>query len=256
MRNVPQYRKWTPAWFVHVLRDFAPGEICCGAINLMLGDHLLGSRHAVGIYHWPTKSYEAWITLQNLLYLIKPRTMVELGAGRSSHYLSEYAFKNDAAYVSFEQHLFYYWKLRRGLKAAFLPNHHIKYAPLKQDWYSPRRVRQYLRNFESIEFLFYDGPATPSGGSRNSAAFEEIIFPLLNQVKMVLVDDVHRELENRIAGKLCRRFRLHRYDLFSCSDDTRMAFLFNDAANAAMKQLHEPVQKLLQPPPEATGTEV
>jgi len=94
---------------------------------------LLYTGHSMGLISWATKSYEVWLILQNLLYLVKPETLVEFGSGRSTHYLAEYALKNSAKLLSFEQHLYYCLKVNLGLKFSFLPSGLVKYAPIIGD---------------------------------------------------------------------------------------------------------------------------
>lgn len=183
--------------------------------------------HACGLYTWPTKSYEVWMLLQALLYLIQPNTLIEFGAGRSTFYLSEYAFKFRKKLVSFEQHFYYFIKLNLGLKFSMLPSGFVKHVPVKNGWYDLDAVKKSLRGITNIDFLFYDGPATPSFGDRSAEQFYTHILPLLKEVKFIIVDDVHRAKEDAIAAHLVNTLNLKRYNIDSKSNDTTLALLLD-----------------------------
>lgn len=193
--------------------------------------------HALGVLTWPTKSFESWVLLQNLLYIIQPGTTVELGAGRSTFYLGEYAFKKKKVYCTFEQHRYYLYKLKLGLSLSFLPSHFVKYAPISGDWYDTKVVEKHLAGIDHIDFLYCDGPATPSNGYRGSKSFYDIIYPKLQQVKFVLLDDVHRPLENTMADELKNNFGMVRYNFHSESDDTLFAVMFSAEINKKVRKM-------------------
>jgi len=203
-------------------------------------------QHAVGLHTWPTKNYEIWVILQDLLYLIKPQELVEFGAGRSTNYLAEYAYKFQAKLVSIEQHFFYFVKLRIGFKCLFLPVRVIKYAPLRGCWYDVKRVKKYLEPLRNIDFLFYDGPTGTSKGDRNSEDFYIHVIPLLKNIKMIVVDDVHRDKENKIAQHLTRELKLKRYNV-TYIHNAQVAFLFSPAAEEKAAELPIYLKKLLVP---------
>ena len=74
--------------------------------------------HSTGLLTWETKSYEIWLVLQNLLYLLKPKTLLEFGSGRSTNYLAEYALKFGAKFISIEEHFYYCLKVNLTLKLS------------------------------------------------------------------------------------------------------------------------------------------
>lgn len=184
--------------------------------------------HSVGIITGKTKNYELWLIIQFLLYSIRPLTLVEFGAGRSTNYLAEYAFKYGARLLSFEQHLFYAYKINLGLKLLFLPWGAVKYAPLKNGWYDVRCVQKSLSQFDNIEFLFYDGPTRITSEDRSSENFYKYIVPKLGKVKMVVIDDVHRDQENRVASYLAKNLGLKRFDLKSINTNILSILLSED----------------------------
>lgn len=205
------------------------------------------SDHARGLFTWPTKSYEVWMLLQSLLYLIRPKVLVEFGSGRSTYYLSEYAFKYHATLVSFEQHRFYYHKINKGLELSFLPTGVVKHAPLHRGWYDLNKVLKHLEMIDPIDFFFYDGPATPSGGDRSAECFFEHIVPRLKNVKLMIVDDIHREKENHIASRLANDLDLRKFNVYSDSDDTYSSMLFSKNSEKMILSLPDFLKKLLLP---------
>ena len=206
----------------------------------------LRMRHAVGLKIWPTKCYEFWLILQQLLYLVKPRTIVEFGSGRSTNYIAEYIHKFGGNYISFEQHLYYYFKFNIALSFLFLPWGIVRHAPLRGDWYNEKVVRENLRGITNIEFLFYDGPTAASKGKRDSKTFFSTIVPLLNNVKMIVVDDVHRQIENVVAQSLKDKYNLKRYNIFSICDHTRIAILLSQEATEKVALLPPYLHKCLE----------
>jgi hypothetical protein len=206
----------------------------------------LRKRHAVGLKTWPTKCYEFWLILQQLLYLVEPKTIVEFGSGQSTNYIAEYVHKFGGNYISFEQHLYYYLRFNIALSFLFLPWGFIRYAPLKGDWYNEKAIKKNLQDVKNIEFLFYDGPAELGKVRRDSKMFFKVIPPLLEKVKVIVVDDVHRNHENMIADYLKETYHLKRYNLFSASDNTRIGILLNEEAVKKVKLLPLFLQKLLE----------
>jgi hypothetical protein len=204
-------------------------------------------RHSIGLVTWSTKSYEKWLILQNLLYLTRPAQLVELGAGRSTYYLAEYALKFSAKVVSIEQHLYYCLKINTALKLSFLPAGIVKYAPIRGDWYDVNRVKKYLLPFNNIDFLYVDGPTILSHGRRESRSFYNSIPPFLGKVKMIMVDDVDREESNEMAGYLRKGFSLKRYDVKGSEGEPVLAILLDCDAAKKVSELPSYLRNLLIP---------
>lgn len=206
----------------------------------------LRRRHAIGLKIWPTKCFEFWLILQEMLYLVQPKTIVEFGSGRSTNYISEYVHKFGGNYLSFEQHLYYYLKFNIALFFLFLPWGTVRYAPLKSDWYNVEIVNRHLKGIKNIDFLFYDGPAILGKGSRASKSFFSTVTPFLQDVKMIVVDDVHRLEEQKVAQVLKDDYCLKRYYIYSICDHTRIALLLNQEAAEKIAQLPIYLQKHLE----------
>lgn len=223
----------------------APREIAKKLLNENQQLIIKKNLHQVGLYGWPTSSYEVWLILQNLLFLIRPGKLVELGSGRSTHYLAEYASKFKHDILSIEQSLFYFLKVNIGLRSSFLPSGIVKHVPVRGDWYSQERVTQLLSAFGEFDFIMIDGPAEFTSAKRDSEGFYKCIFPQLSHIKMALVDDVHRENCDKIAKDLTARYPLKRYDI-SYNNTNSLAFLIHANYVDQVQKLPSYLQGLLK----------
>jgi predicted O-methyltransferase YrrM len=145
--------------------------------------------------HWGTKSFECWTVLMALLALVRPRTIVELGSGRSTSYLADYAKKADARFASIEQNRFYVRKVRRGMRNSFLDPRYVHYVPLADDgWYDGERLRRAV-DFP-CDLLFVDGPVgvdeALGTGRRNIERALAWLRAAAASSRAIIVDDVHR----------------------------------------------------------------
>lgn len=145
--------------------------------------------------HWGTKSFECWTVLMAMLALVRPRSIVELGSGRSTSYLAEYAMKEGVRYASIEQNRFDVAKIRRGLRNSFLDHRYVHHVPLARDgWYDGERLRRVV-DFP-CEFLFVDGPVgvdeAVGTGRRKVERSLTWLRAAAATSKIVMVDDVHR----------------------------------------------------------------
>ncbi len=203
--------------------------------------------NAVGLYTWPTKSYEVWLVLQHLLYLTRPQKLVEFGSGRSTNYLAEYALKFKAPLISFEHSLYYALTANLCLKLSFLPTRIVKHAPIRGDWYDEKTVAKHLNQFGPFDFLFVDGPSEFNKIiNRNSPKFSNIVLPFLRDVRLIVVDDVHREAVNALAWDLTKRYHLKRYDI-NYNQTNTLAFLLNEDYSPELLKLNSNLADLLVP---------
>jgi predicted O-methyltransferase YrrM len=148
-----------------------------------------------GARHWGTKSFECWTFLMALLSLVRPRAVVELGSGRSTSYLTEYAMKTGVPFASIEQNRFYVAEIRRGLRNSFLSERYVHHVPLAADgWYDAARLDRTV-DF-TCDFLFVDGPVGADEalgrGRRNLERAVAWLSAAAATSRVVMVDDVHR----------------------------------------------------------------
>ena len=138
------------------------------------GGALIRGLLRTGLVTWGTKSFECWSALVAALAIVRPTSILELGSGRSTSYLGEYAAKSGVLLASLEQNWFYAHKVRRGLRRGFLDPSCVHYAPLDADgWYSERALDVVAArpfNARAVEWLAH----------------------AVRQARLLVVDDVHR----------------------------------------------------------------
>jgi hypothetical protein len=155
-----------------------------------------------GTRQWGTKSFEFWTFLMVLLALVRPKSMVELGSGRSTSYLTEYAMKEGIPFASIEQNRFYVVRNKRGLRNSFLSDGYLRYVPTGEDgWYRVEKLNRVV-NFP-CELLFVDGPTEfLAPGSRHTERSLNWLAAASATSKVVIVDDVHRKPNLEMFHKL------------------------------------------------------
>jgi len=188
---------------------------------------------------WPTKPFIFWLLLQNLLFLIEPKKILEFGSGRSTNYLSEYAFKNGAEFVSIEHNVYYYLKVKLGLKLSFLNPAHIKFVPLVGDWYKISKLNKFLEHYKNIELLFLDGPTNGTTQRRDPEIFYKYVLPRLEDIKIIFIDDTNWDFGEKTAEKIRKMLNLVRYDVKYKSGplDVKMTLLLNQSNIKKIKEL-------------------
>jgi predicted O-methyltransferase YrrM len=200
--------------------------------------------HTIGALTWATKSYETWLVLQNLLYLVRPKKLVEFGSGRSTHYLAEYALKFGAELISIEQNLAYCMKVNSALKLGFLPSGVVRHAPIRGDWYDVNVVEKSLASVGNFDFLFIDGPAEFGPCHRNSKKIYTSVFPRLDHIKMIVIDDVHLKECHDMALYLMKKHTLQRCDINYNGTNT-LAFLLGKGYSENFSKLPHYLRDLL-----------
>lgn len=135
---------------------------------------------------WPTKSFEFWAFLMGLLQRIEPETLLEIGSGRSTFYLAEYAHKQGKSFVSIEQSQ--EWAILTNALARFggIEKEYVKRVPVGADgFFDDQMLRKSIP--ESADFLLLDGP----NGARDSARQAELYKSLAKMARVAIVDDIH-----------------------------------------------------------------
>ena len=130
---------------------------------------------------------------------LKPSCVLELGGGRSTLFLAEYAMggRGERLHYTIEHDARWVSKLNWNLQEAHM--HHfskILYAPIVNDWYDINYIRSQIP--EKIDMLFIDGPP---GDSRKSPRGQQFIDELVesNELKLVVIDDTHREENDQFS---------------------------------------------------------
>lgn len=134
---------------------------------------------------WSTKSHDWWVLLGAVLKRLEPRSILELGAGRSSIYLSEYACKEGRSIVSIDEDP--QWVAVVQLIARFggLRDDFAHHVPLGADGYYDVELVEKLIT-EPPDFVYLDGPIQTRSGLMNHPSLME----LCANADVIVVDDI------------------------------------------------------------------
>ena len=162
---------------------------------------------------WPTKDYEIWLLLQFILFIEKPKKLLEFGSGRSTHYLAEYNQKFGGEFFSIEENFMFVFKNWLGLKLSYLSDFRLFYIPIKKGWFSLRKLRK-IKDIINADFVFIDAPGGATNkidkGSRCSANGISYMLENFNTTPNIVIDDLQCE-ESLI---FCQNYLKGRSDLY------------------------------------------
>lgn len=170
-----------------------------------LGMLAMRGLQGMGVQTWGTKSFEFWTLLCVALWLVRPRSIVELGSGRSTQYLADYAMKEGIPFVSVEQARGWARRVRGALAAGLIHGefvHHVPIAP--HGWYDIDRLDALVR--VPCEALYVDGPVGVQEGlgpgSRDGEPARAWLFRAVRSVRLLVIDDVNRVQNLRLLHAL------------------------------------------------------
>jgi len=162
--------------------------------------HLASLQPAVALppKGWGTKGFKFWTFLSLLLDCSDCSRLLELGSGRSTITLAEYAKSRNAVLKSLETDRKWFNKARWELRCLGLsddPIHLVKWqkGPV---WYSVDKFRSIARSNGSFDFAFIDGPNDNSGGSlgiRDTDIALREIQNCTSGADIFVIDDVQRQ---------------------------------------------------------------
>lgn len=166
-----------------------------------LGRLSMRALQGAGVQTWGTKSFEFWTLLSAALWLVRPRSVVELGSGRSTQYLADYAMKESIPFVSIEQAAGWARRVRRGLAAGLVAGDVVHYVPVApHGWYDRDRLDSLVR--VPCEALFVDGPVGAQEGLGHAVRDNDVARAWFRQMaphlRLLIVDDVNREDNRRL----------------------------------------------------------
>lgn len=146
---------------------------------------------------WGTKGFEFWCLLSLLLRKSNCTSILELGTGRSTITLAEYAKFRKAHLTCLETTKPWFNKVRLDLRCLKLQQDVVHLVPLdkKTGWYNLEQFRAATRGTPEIDLLFVDGPNEPEGSSRGIRSSEigmSEIKACAGNAEVIIVDDVHR----------------------------------------------------------------
>jgi Methyltransferase domain len=154
-------------------------------------------------YGW---SNEGWSAKTNLVeYLVNHNlhftgTFLECGSGLSTVLMSQIAQKTGAKIFSLEHHPEWHTRMRATLSDMGLQSGGVLLTPLTNygdfDWYAETPE---LASVSSIDLILCDGPPSNTLGGRYGL-FQRI-FPKLAPRARIVVDDSHREYEQKLLKR-------------------------------------------------------
>ena len=146
---------------------------------------------------WGTKGFQFWTFLSLLLTKSNCLRILELGSGRSTITLAEYARFRPARFISIETNRRWFNKARFELRMLRVSEEvvHLVDWDSGKTWYDVEQFRATIRELGNFDFAFIDGPNDSdgsSGGIRNSNVALSEIQRCIGEAEVVIVDDVHR----------------------------------------------------------------
>lgn len=156
---------------------------------------------------WGTKGISFWALLSAILIKARPTSLLELGSGRSTTFLADYAFRNRAQFVSIEQSEIWHRKAVADLQFMKVKGAHVHHVPISQPdgeppWYDVDEVNR-LVGKHAFDFVLVDGPV---GDARRSPSGKALIARAARRARLVMVDDVHRHYNDVAFKSLAKRF--------------------------------------------------
>jgi len=169
-----------------------------------VGGRVGGGLQSLGVQTWGTKSFEFWTLLAVTLWVVRPRSILELGSGRSTSYLGDYAQKEGARFVSVEQNRRFAFRMRAALRAGFVDPAAVRHVPVRGGWYDLERVTRLAPR--PCELLFVDGPVGEQESLGTATRTDESAVGWLRSVaaeaRALVVDDLQRPANVGLAGEL------------------------------------------------------
>lgn len=140
---------------------------------------------------WGAKDHKFWCLLSSLLISCKPRSILELGAGRSTTFFADYADAEGIDFASIEESPHWYAEIHRDLRFMFLSGKYIKHVPLDHAtrWYD-KELFENAVEFNRYDLVMIDGP---SGVGMRSSLSNQNLDMALRDARMIIVDDTQRE---------------------------------------------------------------
>lgn len=146
---------------------------------------------------WSTKGFDFWLLLAALLKQVRPQNILELGTGRSTLTMAEYASASGANFVSLETDPRWYSKAVWELRWVAIKRRHIHFIAKAGEsaWYDAAAFDALIPQDARFDFAYIDAPNDSRGnskGSRDSDTGAAKIRNVVDGAKVIVIDDVHR----------------------------------------------------------------
>ena len=139
---------------------------------------------------WGAKDHKFWCLLSTLLLKCKPKSILELGAGRSTTFFAEYAYESDIPFVSIEESPIWYAEIYRDLRLMFLPGTYIRHVPVDPatDWYDSEHADNAM-DVTPYDLVMIDGP---TGRGKRDYRGNMIVERAIRKARIIIIDDTQR----------------------------------------------------------------
>jgi predicted O-methyltransferase YrrM len=138
------------------------------------------------------------------LWSVRPRSILELGSGRSTSYIGDYAMKEGVQFVSIEQRAWWARRVWVALRFGLVDPSCVRHVPVRGDWYDVGRLDRLVP--ASCDMVFVDGPVglqeSLGSADRAGATAQRWLTPVIGGARILVVDDVHRPPNLALAEAL------------------------------------------------------
>jgi predicted O-methyltransferase YrrM len=146
------------------------------------------------------------LTLAHVTKRLKPRLTVELGSGISTLVLAKSGAKK---IVSLDHSIEFGTQTREmlvghGVRGVDIRIHELESYPSGYKWYA----KSTLKGLVKIDLLVIDGPPSSTNPDARYPALEHLV-PLLSPKATVILDDVYRDEERKLADAIAKALPNH-----------------------------------------------
>ena len=146
------------------------------------------------------------LTLAHVTKKMKPRLTVELGSGISTLVLAKSGAKK---IISLDHSIEFGSQTREmllshGVRGVDIRIHELETYPRGYKWYA----KSTFKGIAKIDLLVIDGPPSSTNPDARYPAFEHLI-PLLSPRATVILDDVYRDEERKLADAIVKALPNH-----------------------------------------------
>jgi len=146
------------------------------------------------------------LTLAHVTNKVKPRLTVELGSGISTLVLAKSGAKK---IISLDHSIEFGAQTREmllshGVRGVDIRIHELETYPRGYNWYA----KSTFKGIAKIDLLVIDGPPSSTNPDARYPAFEHLI-PLLSPRATVILDDVYRDEERKLADAIAKALPNH-----------------------------------------------
>jgi predicted O-methyltransferase YrrM len=138
---------------------------------------------------WGTKDLRFWGGLISVLNSLNPRSILEIGAGRSTSFFADHAYSTGASFISIEENWEWHLKISDDLMCMCLPHTYVHHVPIKNGWYDSTIFSDITSN-RKYDMVMIDGPS--GDNARGDLNGISKILDVCADAALIIVDDTHR----------------------------------------------------------------